>query len=98
MQFVVSAMAAGRKAAVYMFDEILETLIERVEKLCLMKEGGLRAYIAEGQLHAQQVDPAEMSPGAFAHEVRRAVEGRRKSHRHRQLERLLECDARGNAS
>ena len=27
-----------------------------------------------GLLHAQQVDPAEMSPGAFAHEVRRAVE------------------------
>src|SRR5262249_5614673 len=44
------------------------------EKLCLNKEGGLRAYMAEGLLHAQQVDPAEMSPGAFAHEVRRAVE------------------------
>ena len=38
------------------------------------KEGGLRAFIADGLLHAQQVDPAEMSPGAFAHEVRRAVE------------------------
>lgn len=75
MQFAVSAMAAGHKASVYMFDEVLETLIERVEKLCLKKDGGLRAYMAEGQLHAQQVDPAEMSPGAFAHEVRRAVEG-----------------------
>lgn len=28
----------------------------------------------EGLLHAQQIDPAEMAPGAFAHEVRRAVE------------------------
>lgn len=75
MQFAVNAMKAGKKAAVYMFDEVLDTLIERVEKLCLGKEGGLRTFIADGQLHAQQVDPAEMSPGAFAHEVRRAVDG-----------------------
>jgi circadian clock protein KaiC len=57
-----------------MFDEVLDTLVERVEKLCLGKEGGLRSFIAEDMLHAQQVDPAEMSPGAFAHEVCRAVE------------------------
>jgi circadian clock protein KaiC len=74
MQFAVAAMKAGAKAAVYMFDEVLETLIDRVEKLCLNKPGGLRAYQAEGKLHVQQVDPAEMSPGAFAHEVRRAVD------------------------
>jgi circadian clock protein KaiC len=74
MQFAVTAMSAGMKAAVYMFDEVLETLIDRVEKLCLNKDGGLRSYMAEGLLHAQQIDPAEMSPGAFAYEVRRAVE------------------------
>ena len=62
MQFAVTAMKAGKKAAVYMFDEVLDTLVERVEKLCLGKEGGLRAFIPR-QLHAQQVDPAEMSPG-----------------------------------
>ena len=74
MQFAVSAMKAGQKASVYMFDEVLDTLVDRVEKLCLAKEGGLRGFMTEGKLHAQQVDPAEMSPGAFAHEVRRAVE------------------------
>lgn len=74
MQFAVTAMKDAHKAAVYMFDEVLETLIERVEKLCIGKKGGLRAYMSEGLLHAQQVDPAEMSPGAFAHEVCRAVE------------------------
>jgi circadian clock protein KaiC len=67
-------MRAGTKVAVYMFDEVIDTLIARVEKLCLGKEGGLRAYVSDGVLHAQQVDPAEMSPGAFAHEVERAVE------------------------
>jgi circadian clock protein KaiC len=74
MQFAVTAMRAGTKVAVYMFDEVIDTLIARVEKLCLGKEGGLRAYVSDGVLHAQQVDPAEMSPGAFAHEVERAVE------------------------
>jgi circadian clock protein KaiC len=74
MQFVVTAMKAGKKAAVYLFDEVLDTLVERVEKLCLAKESGLRTFMKEGMLHAQQVDPAEMAPGAFAHEVKRAVE------------------------
>lgn len=74
MQFAVTAMKAGKKAAIYMFDEVLDTLVDRVEKLCLAKPGGLRAFMKEGLLHAQQIDPAEMSPGAFAHEVRRAVE------------------------
>jgi circadian clock protein KaiC len=74
MQFAVTAMKAGMKAAVYLFDEVFDTLVGRVEKLCLGTDGGLRSYIREGTLHAQQVDPAEMSPGAFAHEVRRAVE------------------------
>lgn len=74
MQFAVAAMKGGRKAAVYLFDEVTDTMVDRVEKLCLAKAGGLRAFMAEGLLHAQQVNPAEMSPGAFSHEVRRAVE------------------------
>jgi circadian clock protein KaiC len=74
MQFAVNAVKQGQMAAVYMFDEVLDTLIDRVEKLCLSKEGGLRAYMDEGLMHAQQIDPAEMSPGAFAFEVRRAVD------------------------
>jgi circadian clock protein KaiC len=74
MQFVVNALKAGKKAAVYIFDEVLHTLLERSEKLCLTKKGGIGAYVKEGLLHIQQVDPAEMAPGAFAHEVQRAVE------------------------
>ncbi len=74
MQFVVQALTTGKKSAVYIFDEVLHTLIERSEKLCLKKDGGIRGFLEEGRLHVQQVDPAEMSPGAFAHEVRRAVE------------------------
>jgi circadian clock protein KaiC len=71
MQFVAQALVRGESAAVYTFDEVLETLFERSEKLCF---AGVRQYVANGQLHAQQVNPAELSPGAFTQEVRRAVE------------------------
>lgn len=74
VQFVVNALRLGKKAAIYVFDEVMHILVERAEKLCFGKTGGFRAYMNEGSLHAQQIDPAEMSPGAFAHEVRRAVE------------------------
>jgi circadian clock protein KaiC len=74
MQFVLNALRAGKKAAVYTFDEVMHTLLDRSEKLCRTKPGGIASYVNDGLLHVQQVDPAEMAPGAFAHEVRRAVE------------------------
>jgi circadian clock protein KaiC len=74
VQFVMNALQRRQKAAIYVFDEVMHILIERSEKLCFGKPGGFKAYVSEGLLHAQQVDPAEMTPGAFAHEVRRAVE------------------------
>jgi circadian clock protein KaiC len=73
MQHVAAALQRGVPAAVYTFDEVLDTLFERTEKLCL---DGVRGYAESGLLHAQQVNPAELSPGAFAHEVRRAVDER----------------------
>jgi circadian clock protein KaiC len=74
IQFVVNALKQGHKAAVYVFDEVMHLLIERSETLCIGTPGGFRRYVDDGLLHAQQIDPAEMSPGAFAREVRRAVE------------------------
>lgn len=74
MQYVLTAMKADKKAAVYLFDEVLDTLMDRSDKLCLGMEGGLLGFMKAGLLHAQQVDPAEMSAGAFTHEVCRAVD------------------------
>lgn len=74
VQIVVNALQSEKKAAIYLFDEVMHTLIERAEKVCLNKRGGFTSYITAGRLHAQQVDPAELTPGAFTHEVRRAVE------------------------
>jgi circadian clock protein KaiC len=74
MQFAVHALQSGTKAAVYAFDEVLQTLFERTEKLCLRGTGGLHKFVDEKLLHVQQVDPAELTPGAFAEEVRRVVD------------------------
>lgn len=74
MQYVATALKRGDRAAAYTFDEVLDTLFDRSEKLCLGTPGGLRKYQDEGLLHAQQIDAAELTAGAFAHEVRRVVE------------------------
>lgn len=74
MQYVATALKKGDRAAVYTFDEVIDTLFDRSEKLCPGLPGGPRKYLAEGLLHAQQIDAAELTAGAFAHEVRRVVE------------------------
>jgi circadian clock protein KaiC len=71
MQYVAAALEAGSKAAVFIFDEVMATLFARSEKLV---SDGIRRYVDSGHLHAKQVNPAELSPGAFAKEVREIVE------------------------
>lgn len=71
MQYVVQALSQGKSAAVYSFDEELSTLLERSEKLCCSH---LSDFIESGKLLVKQINPAELSPGAFANEVRRTVE------------------------
>lgn len=67
---VRAALLRGEKAAYYLFDEGLGTLLVRSRALGLDVE----PFIHSGQLQVMQLDPAEMSPGEFAHMVRHAVE------------------------
>ncbi len=66
MQYVAAALKRGQKAAVFTFDEVIETLLARSEKLV---EQSMASYRDAGQLHVRQVDPAELSPGMLAHAV-----------------------------
>jgi circadian clock protein KaiC len=76
MQFVVSALKMGLKAAVYTFDEVLTTFLARSEKLNFPGErGDLKPYLEDHRLIVRQIDPAELTPGAFAQGVRDAVAG-----------------------
>jgi circadian clock protein KaiC len=65
-----ACMARGGKAAFFLFDEGIKTLLSRSRALGL----GLDEYVDTGQLMLRTIDPAEISAGQFAHFVREAVE------------------------
>jgi circadian clock protein KaiC len=69
-QFVAAAAARGQRAALFIFDESINTLLTRTAGLGI----DLRKYVDAGSVTIQQVDPAELSPGEFAHAIRREVE------------------------
>ncbi len=70
IQYAMAAAGEGHRAAVFAFDESLQTMYQRMEGLGLPIEG----HLDSGLLSIQMVDPAELSPGEFAHAVRNAVE------------------------
>ena len=70
LQFVVSAIQRGEKAAIFVFDEELGLLFDRTKAMGFE----LEALRATGALHIEQVDAAELSPGEFAHRVRAKVD------------------------
>jgi circadian clock protein KaiC len=70
IQFVVAAIARGEKAAMFIFDEELTLLFQRAKAIGFE----LEALRASGALHIEQVDAAELSPGEFAHRVRKVAD------------------------
>jgi circadian clock protein KaiC len=70
-QFACAAAARGERCAYYLFDETERAFRARAEALQMP----LRDDDAEpGQVDVRQIDPAEFSPGEFAHDVRSAVD------------------------
>lgn len=68
--FAIASAGRGEPAAIYTFDES--------ERSHLMRSMGIgfdtNRYIESGMLTVETVDPAELSPGEFAHRIRHAVE------------------------
>jgi circadian clock protein KaiC len=71
IQYALAAARRGERAAIFAFDERLETILERTSGLGM----DLAAHLDSGLITIQPVDTAELSPGEFAHYVRRAAEG-----------------------
>ncbi|MEY4560742.1 MAG: Circadian clock protein kinase KaiC, partial [Pseudomonadota bacterium] len=70
LQYATAAAQRGEHAQVFTFDESKATMVSRTMGLGMaLKEG-----TGPGQVSVRQVDPAEISPGQFAHMVREAVE------------------------
>jgi circadian clock protein KaiC len=69
-QFAATAAARGERVLFFAFDETAMTMTARSSQLGMPVE----KFIESGVLKLQQVDPAEITPGEFAHRIRNAVE------------------------
>lgn len=69
-QFAAAAAARGEHTAAFIFDELLQTFIARAEGVGTP----MKKFVKKSLVTVQQVDPAELSPGEFAHVVRYAVD------------------------
>ncbi|WLG98069.1 ATPase domain-containing protein [Pseudomonas sp. FP198] len=67
--FAAAAVLRGEKAALFIFDEELGLLFERMKNIGI----DLHELQKTGNLLIEQVDAAELSPGEFSHRVRRCV-------------------------
>ena len=69
-QYAVAAARRGENVAMFIFDESRRSLVKRSAAIGL----DLDKHLEGGKITAQQIDPAELAPGEFAHLVREAVE------------------------
>jgi circadian clock protein KaiC len=69
-QYVSAAAARGERACVYSFEESPESWIARPQRIGM----NLRHDEQAGLVGVRQIDPAQLSPGEFAEDVRRHVE------------------------
>jgi circadian clock protein KaiC len=69
--FVAAAARAGLSAGIFLFDERPETYVARSEGYGIE----LREHVEAGRVLVRQLDPGEIAPGEFAHQVRGLVEG-----------------------
>ena len=70
LHYVTAAVARGERAALFVFDEELGLLLARARGMGFDLNGMRDA----GKLFIEQMDAAELSPGEFAHRVRRCVD------------------------
>ncbi|HYQ90647.1 MAG TPA: ATPase domain-containing protein [Candidatus Competibacteraceae bacterium] len=69
-QYAWTEAVRGEHAALFLFDETMATHLERSAGLGM----DLVPLIETGRLSMRQVDPAELSPGEFAHNLRQVVD------------------------
>lgn len=70
LQYAAAAAQRGDHAAIFAFDETPSILLHRARALGIPVRQGARA----GEVAIRQLDPADITPGEFAHIVRQSVE------------------------
>lgn len=70
MQYALAAADKGERVALFAFDEGRRSIFKRAKGMGI----DLKSLIERGLISIRQVDPAELSPGEFAHLVQNEVE------------------------
>ena len=70
LQYLMASLRRGENVAFFAFEEGVSIIIKRAKAMGC----DLNPHFEKGELTMQQVDPAELAPGEFAHRVRVAVE------------------------
>jgi circadian clock protein KaiC len=68
--FAMAALSRGERAALFIFDEEIGLLIDRMKAINI----DLESPRDQGRLVIEQIDAAELSPGEFAHRVCQTVD------------------------
>ncbi len=69
-QLAVAAAERGERSAFYVFDERIQTLLQRAHGIGL----NLQQHVDSGLIQIRQVDPTELTSGEFSHIVKQRVE------------------------
>jgi circadian clock protein KaiC len=70
--FCSNAAESGKRSAMFIFDESVNTLFSRLEGLGI----ALKRHADAGMVAVHPIDPAELSPGEFIQRIREEVEER----------------------
>jgi circadian clock protein KaiC len=70
MQYAAQMASTGERAMLFAFDEVRGLVLSRGDALGME----FSKQVESGRITVQQVDPAEISPGEFAHRVREGVD------------------------
>lgn len=69
-QFAIAALQRGQPPAIFLFEESAPTFLHRADGLGF----DFRTPLAAGLARLVQVDPAQLTPGEFAHDICRLVD------------------------
>ena len=69
-RIAVAAAARGEHVAMFVFDEVLDTMLARSDGLAM----GLREHVESGRIALRAIDPGELAPWQFARAVLHTAE------------------------
>jgi circadian clock protein KaiC len=73
MQYAMTAARKKQRTVIFAFDESIATLLERAKGIGM----DFASQLDSNMIRIKQIDPAELSPGEFVSQVRRAVDQER---------------------